>query len=216
MLLPILLFCDAPFLDEQQPFQIIRTGRTRWAIGQIMYILTASAIFFIVCFFISVVLVIPHWEFSFEWGKVINTLTQSYVAEGVGMDAIPIEVINNYTPIVATLLCGGATWIASSFIGLLMFLCNLWIRREAGILFASFFVGFAHFIEGMGISYSAWYSIRYISPISWMDLSKIGKASVSSPSWSYVFAVGIVLLIILSIGILLSVKHKSIEVIKTI
>ena len=216
MLLPILLFCDAPFLDEQQPFQIIRTGRIRWAVGQILYILTASGIFFIACFLISFMLVMPYWEFSFEWGKVINTLTQSYVTWDIGMDAMPIEVIHNYTPLAATLLCGGATWIASSFIGLLMFFCNLWFQREAGILFASFFVGFAHFIEGMGISSPAWYQMRYISPVSWMDLSRIGRASASSPSWGYVFAAGTVLLTILSIGILLSVKRKSIEVIKTI
>lgn len=33
----ILLFCDAPFLDSTQPFYIIRSGRQKWILAQILY-----------------------------------------------------------------------------------------------------------------------------------------------------------------------------------
>ena len=75
MLLPMLLFCDAPFLDEQQPFLIVRTGRLRWGAGQILYIFAASAVFYLVSFLIMALMLLPYLEFSLDWGKVIRTLS---------------------------------------------------------------------------------------------------------------------------------------------
>lgn len=216
MLLPILLFCDAPFLDEQQPFLIIRTGRLRWAVGQILYIFFASAVFYFICMGITVLLMIPYVEFTPEWGKVIHTLTQSFVAASVDMDVIPATIVENYTAIQAALLCGGATWIAVSFLGLLMFLCNLWSRREIGIIIASCFAGLSYFIELMGIPYRYWYAARYISPVSWINLANIGDGTISSPSWEYVFFAGFILLLVLVIAILLFIRKKSIEVVQVI
>lgn len=216
MLLPILLFCDAPFLDEQQPFLIIRIGRIRWAIGQILYILTASAVFYIVCMIVTVLLVSPYVEFTLGWGKVLKTLTQSYVAMSVDMDAISGSILRNYTAVQATLLCGGTMWIATSFLGLLMFFCNLWTRREVGIVLAGIFVGLSYFIDIMGIPYKYWNSVRYISPVSWVNLEDMGYGTFKSPSWEYIFAAGSILLIFLIIGILLSVKRKSIDVVRSI
>ena len=174
MLLPMLLFCDAPFLDEQQPFLIVRTGRLRW-------------------------------------GKVIRPLSQGYITQMYAMDPLPEAVILQYTPLQAMLLCGAGTWVASSFIGLLMFLCNLWARREVGILLAGCFEGLAFFVERM-----AWFEGRYLSPVSWVNIKDIGLGTKWSPSWTYVFVTGGILLVVLSAAILFSVGKKSIEVIRTV
>ena len=216
MLLPILLFCDAPFFDEQQPFLIIRIGRMRWAIGQILYILTASAVFYIVCMIVTVLLISPYVEFTLGWGKVLKTLTQPYVAISVDMDAISGTVLQNYTAVQATLLCGGTMWMATSFLGLLMFFCNLWTRREVGIVLASSFVGLSYFIDLMGIPYKSWNTVRYISPISWVNIEAMGYGTFRSPSWCYIFIVGCIVLFILIVCILLSARRKSIDVIQSI
>ena len=97
-----------------------------------------------------------------------------------------------------------------------MFLCNLWAKREVGILVASFFVGFAYFIEIMSIPSRSWNTMRYFSPATWVDLSQMGHNNFRSPSWSYIFIFGILLLVILIIGILLSVRKKSIDVIQSL
>ena len=34
----VLLFCNAPFMDDQQMFVLVRTGRLRWFAGQLAYI----------------------------------------------------------------------------------------------------------------------------------------------------------------------------------
>lgn len=215
MLLPVLLFCDAPFLDEQQPFIIIRIGRIRWAIGQILYIFAASALFYLICMAISIALIAPHVEFTLEWGKVLKTLAQSRASFGADMDMIPKAVLESYSPLQATVFCGGAVWLAVSFLGLLIFLCNLWMRRECGVILAGFFVGLSHFIELMGGVITKWCLLRFVSPVSWVNLEIVGKNMEESPSWKYVFAVGTALNIVLVIGILISVRHKSIETVKT-
>lgn len=216
MLLPILLFCDAPFLDQQQPFLIIRIGRTRWAVGQILYILAASVVFYLGCMLITVLLLFPHVTFTLDWGKVLHTLTQPHVTWNIRMDVIPASVLQQYSAIQATILCGAVMCIVTSFLGLLMFLCNLWAKREVGILVASFFVGFAYFIEIMSIPSRSWNTMRYFSPATWVDLSQMGHNNFRSPSWSYIFIFGILLLVILIIGILLSVRKKSIDVIQSL
>ena len=211
MLLPMLLFCDAPFLDEQQPFLIVRTGRLRWGAGQILYIFAASAVFYLVSFLIMALMLLPYLEFSLDWGKVIRTLSQGYITQMYAMDPLPEAVILQYTPLQAMLLCGAGTWVASSFIGRLMFLCNLWARREGGILLAGCFEGLAFFVERM-----AWFEGRYLSPVSWVNIKDIGLGTKWSPSWTYVFVTGGILLVVLSAAILFSVRKKSIEVIRTV
>ena len=40
-----LLFCDAPFIDHETNFEIIRTGRLNWIMGKELYILAISFIY---------------------------------------------------------------------------------------------------------------------------------------------------------------------------
>ena len=47
MLALVLLFCDAPFLDEEQPYILIRAGKKRWMAGQVLYLALASLVYFV-------------------------------------------------------------------------------------------------------------------------------------------------------------------------
>lgn len=42
----VLLFCNAPFMDDQQMFVLVRTGRLRWFAGQLAYIVAANLVYF--------------------------------------------------------------------------------------------------------------------------------------------------------------------------
>ena len=46
MVLIILLFCNAPFTDQNQVFVLMRSGHKKWLLGQILYIVTASGLFY--------------------------------------------------------------------------------------------------------------------------------------------------------------------------
>lgn len=215
-LLPILLFCDAPFLDEQEPFLIIRLGRRKWAVGQILYILSSSAVFYLSCFIMTALLLTPYLEWNLDWGKVIYTLTQVHLGFDFHMDPIPKSVLAAYTPVRAFILCGAGTWFAASFLGLVIFLCNLWTRREAGVMVAGAIVLVNRLIGMLAWLNPDWLRVSYIFPTAWMDISAIGNGSPQSPSWQWVFLEGSVILILLIVLILLSVRHKAIEVLKSV
>lgn len=70
----VLLFCDAPFIDAHQPYVIIRSGKRDWLLGQILYIMVASALYFLFIALISTLLMLPNLTFSSEWGKIFGTL----------------------------------------------------------------------------------------------------------------------------------------------
>ena len=48
----VLIFSNAPFMDRNQLYVVIRSGRYRWCLGQMLYIILASALYFILscCF----------------------------------------------------------------------------------------------------------------------------------------------------------------------
>lgn len=76
----VLLFCDAPFIEDEQPYIMLRSGRRIWFIGQMLYIVMASVLYFIVLYFISVLVLLPHIEWSAAWGKLLSTFSQTSAA----------------------------------------------------------------------------------------------------------------------------------------
>ena len=65
---------DVPFMQHINMYQVIRAGRRRWAVGQLVGIGIRS--FFLVAVSAAAV-VLPFWgrlEFSSDWGKLIYTL----------------------------------------------------------------------------------------------------------------------------------------------
>ena len=68
MLAFVLYLCDAPFLDQQQVFVLLRTGRQKWTVGQLLYIAAASFAFFLAIFFLSLIFTWPHLQFMNDCG----------------------------------------------------------------------------------------------------------------------------------------------------
>ena len=69
----VLLFCDAPFIEDEQPYIMLRSGGGIWFIGQMLYIVVASVLYLIVLYFTKFLVLLPHIEWSAEWGKLLST-----------------------------------------------------------------------------------------------------------------------------------------------
>ena len=50
----VFLYADAPFLDKSQPYVIIRSKRTTWAVGQILHVILFSALLFLLLMLFSI------------------------------------------------------------------------------------------------------------------------------------------------------------------
>lgn len=87
-LLLILLFGDIPFVDQETPYQLIRTRRKIWIFGQILYVIGATVLYNLFLVLIQAVLAIPYAFTGNVWSKTAAMLGYSGAANGV----VPVSV----------------------------------------------------------------------------------------------------------------------------
>lgn len=168
--LTILLFSDAPFADRHMPFLIIRAGRRNWIIAQLFYMILAAFIYTVFILIVSMLVLIPHIQFTADWGLILKTLASSTDA----MPSVTIfpdyRVISLFTPMEAILISFGLFWLVSVFIGVLILFFNIVVGKMSGLVASGvfLFISFFSIIHGRLIL-GDW--ISYLSPYSWMSMS---------------------------------------------
>jgi len=208
----VLLFCDAPFIEIDQPYMIMRSGRTLWTLAQIAYIVIASVLYFFMIVLFTILILLPNIEFSIEWGKVIGTFAQTDVIYQHRI-TIPFDlsIYNVYTPLGATFLSFLNCWLVSVFLGISMFVLNLNISRSAGT------IGAALLVLWQMVVTKTWAGFTKFSPVTWVSLSKIDtNGSTLYPTGKMIY---IAILMIIAVLILLSVysmKKRDINIHKPI
>lgn len=206
----VLLFCDAPFMDSNEPYTLIRSGRRPWAVGRIFYIVVSSGIYFLFLFAASILLNLPHMQYSDEWGKVFGTLAKTGVSTMTGAEpaiSVSQKIVEYFAPIQAVAFSLLLCWLAGIFIGLLIYFVNTAAKNTLlGILSASAFLILDASIEGHT-------EVYYFSPVTWCTLTRIRiDEKVIQPGISYVLAAFAVIFILLVLLILLSNRKKAIDV----
>lgn len=207
----ILLFCDAPFIEAEQPYIITRAGRKLWTIGQIIYIILASALYFLTVLILTFMLLVPFSTLESGWGKVINTLSQ--FGAGRYSVALPFDlsIVNTFSPMEAMLLELLLCWLLGIFVGLVMFILNLQFSRSAGGVAAAAISMFPLFVRKTD------WSLHYISPASWASLSVLDFSHTSSfPSFEYALISFAFLIAVAAFTAIILMKNKNIDVLKSV
>lgn len=200
----LLLFCDAPFVDNQQMDVILRAGKRNWFRGKIMYILLASCIYFLWVFAVSVIEFIPYVGFSLEWEDMMNILSLDVSYGG----SIRRKILIEYTPLEATLTQYVICVLLAMFLGLLIFYCNLFKKQNVGMGIALLIV-----LTGVLVSFVDIYVMRviiYFLPMAWTNI-EVFKRTIEGVPFAYAVSalcIGIVVLIML---IMRKSKSYSIE-----
>lgn len=205
----VMLFCDAPFIDAHQPYLIIRAGKRNWLLGQIGYIMLASALYFFFIIMVSVLLLLPNLTFSFEWGKILGTLALTDAGtQFKSILPISYSLQLNYTPVEAMAYNFLMNWLVGTFLGLLIFVLNMRFRREIGVIISTFLVFLQFF----------YFSTRNLpmfclSPVSWASLINLDITHTSAlPSITYAVSVLIGLNLILIFLAHIIAHKKDIDV----
>lgn len=143
LLLVILLFCNAPFMDEAQLYVLVRTGRRKWCAGQILYIIMLSGFYTLLLILFTMIAVIPELSLETGWGKVINTFAQTGIAPSHGIP-IPFDysIILKFEPITAMILEGFLCWLLFLLFGNLIFTINMQISKFVGNTIAAALIFF--------------------------------------------------------------------------
>ncbi len=129
----ILLFSNAPFIDVNQRYIMIRSGKRMWVNACMWYIILASAIFNIVVLLLSILSILPNTFLTLEWGKVITSIaylpasakTPFYVSKAL---------ITTYSPLEAVLHSLSLQFLLDIFLGEVMFIFNYLFYKPIGTI----------------------------------------------------------------------------------
>lgn len=212
MLAVVLLFCDAPFIGEEQIYVIVRSGRIQWLFGSIIYIALASVAFFMLVVLFTILILLPTLELSTQWGKVIGTFAQTSLASQYGI-SIPFSqtIFTCYTPQQAMLLTFFNCCSISFVLGMIIFLLNLEFAKSTGTIVSIVLILWQIAVKKTWTGF-----IRY-SPVSWVSLSNIDAFSNSLyPNLTYVHVV-IFSMVLISICLsVLVMRKRDIQVVNSI
>ncbi len=205
----VLMFCDAPFVDKNQLFIMMRTTRTKWLCGQLLYIVLASGIYYLFIFVVSILSTVFYGDFSLEWGKTLNMLayspTVAYDAEVYSLTVSRI-VVEYFTPLLACFYTFILSWLSAIFLGLVVFVCNLFTgSRIWGIAASSFFIILS--ISARGLR-----NLDRFSPISWSTLDGIDVGGLTfRPSIVYCLCAFALLIVALTAAVIIFGRRKSLD-----
>ena len=88
----VFIFCDAPFIDSNQSYVMLRTSRKKWCFGQVLYIYAGSVIYAFVLFFSTIIINIGHIKWGTSWGKVLGSAGTSTVLSTLGINYTTVKV----------------------------------------------------------------------------------------------------------------------------
>lgn len=171
----ILLFCDAPFRDEQQVQCLARCRTRTWICAQLLSIVCLSAIY-VLYWLLSMALTISQnavWEL--EWGTVWNTLARTNAAKQFG---VPLEcspgLIRQYEPAASLLMSLLLKFVYCCFIGNVCFCINMLTHSNAGIVTSGFFA----LQDFLAINYMPY-------EYTWLSPATLSRLSALDPSGTY-------------------------------
>lgn len=166
----VYLFSDVPFLQYSKMYSLIRMGRIKWALAQILSIFETAFLFCLYMCIVPVVLCIPNVEFTGEWGKIIHTLSLTNMSQVYAINIyVPYEVLVRLKPMEAMFLAVGLSTLLISFFGVFMFALSLVFKRNIAIVAASVVIGWSVAV------YNIYKLLFPYAPVLWLDISQIGQ-----------------------------------------
>ena len=200
----MLVFCDAPFIDNQQMDVILRVGKRNWFRGKVIYIVAASVIYFLLLFAVSILEFIPYVGFSWEWEDMMNILSIDVTYGGI----IRRNILVAYTPIEAVIVQYVVCVLFAIFLGLFIFYINLYKKNNIGIGIALLLVLMGTLVYFVDVPVMC--VLIYFLPMAWTNI-EIFKREAAGVPFAYavtMLCIGIVVLITL---IMRKSKSYSIE-----
>lgn len=204
----IMIFSDAPFIDSNQQFVMVRSGRLSWGIGQMLYIVVGSFCYTMFMLLSSIIVNIGHIQLDTSWGKglILAATTNLTSALGIQYDTVKVtgSIVRYYTPAQAMLWSFVFLWMICTILGLIIYDLNILFKSNAvGVLVTGFMVFFTAIVDEVQ-------QFMWFSPVTWSSLNNIDVAKTTSlPSFYfvlYMYSGAIVILFIM--GALLSRSRR--------
>lgn len=170
---------DVPFMQHINMYHVLRTGRKRWAMGQIGGILNRS---FAAVLFTAVCTALPvafHLELTNEWGKLLKTAAMTNVMSEYEWNyIIYYEIFGEFTPLQLMAITVALCTLISTFVGMLMFLICLYANRICSVAGAAAFALLLFFVLNMHPKIRQ--KLAFFVPAVWPNVARI-----ATPDYGY-------------------------------
>lgn len=212
----VYLFSDVPFLQYSKMYSLIRMGRLRWALAQILSICETAFLFCLYMCIVPVVLCIPNVEFTGEWGKIIHTLSLTNMSQVYAINIyVPYEVLVRLEPMEAMLLAVGLSTLLISFFGVFMFAVSLVFKRNIAIVAASVVIVWSVAVYNMYPIPKKIFS-NY-APVLWLDISQIGQLFYGMkrfPDLRYILLSFLLMISVSALADMWAIRSRDLEWVK--
>lgn len=134
------VFSNAPFIDDMQLLFVMRTRKRAWIKGQLCYILLMSFLLVILMSFLPWLLFPNRLQFGNEWGKALNTLSQTDVkyAYGIGI-SFPRKLTMMFSPLSMYAYGLLFKWLIIATFAQVMFAVNIVFHKRVGLPLVLFY-----------------------------------------------------------------------------
>ena len=205
----VYLFSDVPFLQYSKMYSLIRMGRIKWALAQILSIFETAFLFCLYMCIVPVVLCIPNVEFTGEWGKIIHTLSLTNMSQVYAINIyVPYEVLVRLKPMEAMFLAVGLSTLLISFFGIFMFAVSLVFKRNIAIVAASVVIGWSVAV------YNIYKLLFPYAPVLWLDISQIGQLFYGMkrfPDLRYILLSFLLMISVSALAAMWAIRSRNLE-----
>lgn len=188
MLGVVYLFSDIPFMQHFYMYQIVRTGRKKWAIGQIGSIIVQSIFLMIFNLLVSILWIVRYCEWKMEWGKLLHTAALTNASGYYGfLFEVPYSAMQKYSPQELTILTLFIGTLVIAFTGIFMFAISLILNRYWAIAAAVAMISMVYLVHNANPAMVQ--KISAFAPVSWIQTTNIGTKMYNyytRPSLSYI------------------------------
>lgn len=190
----MILFSNAPFIDDGQLLLVIRTRKKEWVAGQQMYIHLFSFLLVLTMSLAPLLLFAGQLDFTNTWDKAISTLTQTNMGSSYQVKIQFLHALQlKFTPYNLYWIGLLFKWILIDILAQVMFSVNVIQRKRYGII-----VVLAYSLLDISIEQMLSTELYKYSLVSLSRLSTLGTGYLYVlPTFEYrsfVFSVAVVLM----------------------
>ncbi len=169
----IYYFSDVPFMQYKNMYQVIRTGRMRWAVGQIGAIVAQAFLLMAANAVFSMLLLTGSCEYTLGWGKLYHTLALTGGSQAYRLlFFFSYETMQLFTPLELLGLTVLLGTLVIALTGLFMFAVSLYISRSAAVTAAFLMVIMIYLVENIHPLLKR--QMAMFAPVNWMRVTHIG------------------------------------------
>lgn len=204
---------DIPFMQYHGMYQIIRTGRVRWAIGNVVGIFIRSFLATAITAICSVLPLLPNIEWTNEWGKVFRTIASTGVAEAYRFRfRIYYEIFSVYTPLQLICITILVVSLIATFLAMLMYAVSIYVNRAMAVVMGTLMCIMIFLAKNVHVSIK--YKFALFTPAVWAEVAGIATPNLGyywlPPLW-YMLLFLLVSIFICIILVLLRLRHMELN-----